>query len=330
MSQTSTEPAPLSQATPIDDADRSCQRAWGDAPLRNKVLSLLLVAVVGGCLVGLVEVHLGHRVWPLCIGLSALAVALGWLAHLWIIQPFDRLIQTARQLETMSSRSRSTPIPQLPLSRADEVGQIARVLHNVAASAVRDHFEATQLRRTLDHRVAAATKKATSKLRRIVMRDALTGLANRRFLNENLEPLVHSILTTGDELVCVMLDMDNFKLVNDTRGHAVGDGLLIFLAGLLRAITRDNDYVTRLGGDEFVVLMPACPLDRVTQLTDQLRALLRQHVGTVLPKGPAVDLSIGVASMKRDGLASGRELLEAADAKLYAAKHAGKGRTVGL
>jgi len=330
VSQIFTEPTPLSGATPIVGVDRNIQRTWGNAPLRNKVLCLLLLAVVGGSLVGLVEVRLGFRIWPLCIGLSVLAIALGWLAHLWIIQPFYRLIQVAQKLENLSCQDRSTSIPQLPLPRTDEIGQISRVLHNVANSALRDRFEAAQLRRTFDHRVATTTKKATSGLRRIVMRDALTGLANRRFLDENLEPLVHSILAAGDELVCVMVDIDNFKLVNDTQGHAVGDGLLIFLAGLFRAITRDNDYVARLGGDEFVVLMPSCPLDRVSRFTDQLRSLLLQHVRTALPEGPAIDLSIGVASLERDGFANGCELLKAADTELYAAKRAGKGRTFGL
>ncbi len=330
MSQIFTEPTPRSGATPIVGVDRNIQRMWGNAPLRNKVLFLLLLAVVGGSLVGLVEARLGFRIWPLCIGLSVLAIALGWLAHLWIIQPFYRLIQVAQKLENLSCQDRSTSIAQLPLPRTDEIGQISRVLHNVSTSALRDRFEAAQLRRTFDHRVATTTKKATSGLRRIVMRDALTGLANRRFLDENLEPLVHSILAAGDELVCVMVDIDNFKLVNDTQGHAVGDGLLIFLAGLFRAITRDNDYVARLGGDEFVVLMPSCPLDRVSRFTDQLRSLLLQHVRTVLPEGPAIDLSIGIASLERDGIANGCELLKVADTELYAAKRAGKGRTFGL
>lgn len=318
------------EATPIVGADRNIERTWGNAPLRNKVLFMLLLAVVGGSLAGLVEVRLGLRIWPLCIGLSVLAIALGWLAHLWIIQPFYSLIQVAQKLENLSCQDRSASIPQLSLSRTDEIGQISRVLHNVTTSALRDRLEAAQLRRTFDHRVATTTKKVTSGLRRIVMRDALTGLANRRFLDENLEPLVHSILAAGDELMCVMVDIDNFKLVNDTQGHAVGDGLLIFLAGLFRAIIRDNDYVARLGGDEFVVLMPSCPPDRVSRFTDQLRSLLRQHVRTVLPEGPAIDLSIGVASLERGGLANGCELLKAADTELYAAKRAGKGRTFGL
>ena len=122
-----------------------------------------------------------------------------------------------------------------------------------------------------------------------------------------------------------MIDMDNFKHVNDTQGHTVGDELLILLASLIRALTRPEDYAVRLGGDEFTVLMPGCSPGRSGQLLDRIRDLFAQHARTAMRIDPPPDLSAGIASLRRDGLDSGRRLLERADANLYAAKHAGKG-----
>ncbi len=89
--------------------------------------------------------------------------------------------------------------------------------------------------------------------------------------------------------------MDNFKAVNDTLGHAVGDELLVFLAGLIRDSKRREDYGVRLGGDEFVVLMAGCGLERAEAFGQRLITLFRQHTRIVVPKHLPVDLSIGVA-----------------------------------
>ena len=122
-----------------------------------------------------------------------------------------------------------------------------------------------------------------------------------------------------------MIDMDNFKHVNDTQGHTVGDELLILLASLIRALTRPEDYAVRLGGDEFAVLMPDCSPKRAGELLKRIRELFGQHTNTAMQIDPPPDLSAGIASLRRDGLDSGQQLLEMADANLYAAKHAGKG-----
>ena len=326
MDTAATESVP-SQTTPIDSS--KARRAWNDAPLRIKAFVLLFVGIVGGGLVGLVEVHLYHQIWPLSLGLSLLVIVLGWLANHWIFQPVENLLALIRRIAESGDTRDPEALKQLPVGREDEMGELARLIHLVTAVSIRDHNEINHLRRTLDDRIAQATKVATLKLHRLTMRDPLTGLGNRRFLEENLDPLVASVLASQADLACLMLDMDNFKQINDTWGHAEGDNLLVFLGGLIRATTRQKDYAVRLGGDEFVVLIPACSMDRIRHFAERLQALMRQHTHSQLPSELPVDISIGVATLHRDRIKNGQVLLEKADANLKAAKEAGKGCVVG-
>jgi diguanylate cyclase (GGDEF)-like protein len=203
-------------------------------------------------------------------------------------------------------------------------------MHRVHAAATRQHEEVGKLRRSLDHRIAQATRQATARLKQMALRDPLTDLGNRRFFDEHFPDLFETCRAANDDLACLLLDLDDFKQVNDTLGHAAGDELLIFLASLLRACIRREDYAVRLGGDEFVVLIPGCQARRVAQLAQQIRVLFGQHVRITLPDDLNPDLSIGVAMLARDGAVSPEQLLAQADANLYAAKKAGKGATAGV
>lgn len=296
-------------------------RAWEHVPLRTKVALLIIVAAVGGTVVGVVESHLGHAIWPMWLGLIGLVGGLVWLGRQWIWLPYERLL---RQIEKIDDQSRPARLRSLPMDRKDEVGRFARVVDRISTRSLRDYHEAKQLRRSLDHGVEQATRQATHQLRQMAMRDPLTNLGNRRFLEENLEPLLQSAWVSCTELVCIAIDMDNFKQVNDTLGHAAGDELLLFLSKLILGSKRQEDYGVRLGGDEFVVLMPGCSMSRAQEFCDRLVSLFRQQVRTVFPGDVQADLSIGIASLT-EGIATGRELLEAADANLYTAKRSGKG-----
>lgn len=307
---------------------RRRKRAWDDVPLRPKLGLLLALSATAGIGLGVVSQHTEHSVPVILGGLSVLACALLMLAHAWVQGPVDRLV---RWLDVQSRAETPLAIKNLPIERQDEIGRMAKAIYQIALTATRNHYDAQQLRRTLDHRVKAATAKATTQLRSEANRDPLTQLGNRRLLDEELDPLVGAARQSGTDLVCIMFDMDRFKQVNDHLGHGVGDEMLQLLAALLRSSIRHDDLAIRLGGDEFVVLMPGGTLERAVELADVTRTLFRQQSrASIGESGLRPDLSIGVASLNQTSAADGKALLEKADAALYQAKDAGRGRTVAL
>jgi diguanylate cyclase (GGDEF)-like protein len=307
-------------------APRRRKRAWDDVPLRPKLALLLALATTAGIGLGVMSQHTEHRVPLILGGLSVLACALILLAHAWVQGPIARLVCW---LDVQSRAETPLAIKNLPIEREDEIGRMAKAIYQIALTATRNHYDAQQLRRTLDHRVRAATAKATMQLRSEANRDVLTQLGNRRLMDEQLDPLIRAARQSGTDLVCLMFDMDRFKQVNDQLGHAAGDEVLQLMANLLRSSIRHDDLAVRLGGDEFVVLMPGGTTERAVELADSTRALFRQQSRALIgPTGPQPDLSTGVAALTSTGAADGKALLERADAALYQAKEAGRGRTV--
>lgn len=270
---------------------------------------------------------MGHPVWVLAGGLSMTTALLLWLGTLWTWGPVEQLAASVRRIHTQQEPG---PVRGLPIHQDDEVGRIARAFDHLMGWTMRGHYEARQLRRTMDHRVQGAIRKATINLEKLAFRDALTGLANRRFFDDSLEPLFDSAAEVGEDLICIVMDMDNFKQVNDRLGHAVGDELLNFLGRLILASIRADDAGVRLGGDEFVILMPGASIDRAGQLTYNLAALFSQHLAHRRAHVGQVSLSMGVASLRQDRPTSGRQLVHLADQRLYAAKRNGKGCIVGI
>lgn len=303
------------------------RRAWDDAPLRMKVMLLSVFAAAAGAGLGMVEARLGHLVWPVLLGLTVLVAGVSWLGQVWLAGPMDRLV---RQLELMARASRPSELKTLPVCRRDEVGRIAQSVQAIAATAVRNHHEARQLRQTLESRVTLQTNHAVRQLKQMAMRDPLTELGNRRFLDEHLEQLVKVSLASHTDLIAVLIDIDRFKAVNDTLGHAAGDELLVVIGGLIRAAVRHDDLTVRLGGDEFLALMPGAAMERVEAFAGALRKHVRRQVKVMHPRGPHADISVGIASLIADRCETGEQLVAAADARLYDAKRLGRGCTVGL
>jgi diguanylate cyclase (GGDEF)-like protein len=153
--------------------------------------------------------------------------------------------------------------------------------------------------------------------------DALTGLFNRRYLEEALERLLVRAAHDYTPLSILMLDVDHFKQFNDSYGHKAGDLILRALGQLLRTYTRPSDVACRYGGEEFIVIMPDAPLEVAVVRADELRQLFAdlevQYGGTSL----SATITIGVATFPNHGTDSDT-LLHAADQALYAAKAAGR------
>jgi diguanylate cyclase (GGDEF)-like protein len=146
--------------------------------------------------------------------------------------------------------------------------------------------------------------------------DALTGLYNRRVFEERLNDEQSRARRSGSPLTVLVLDIDCFKSINDTRGHAAGDEALRELAALFGRALREHDTVARIGGDEFAVILPGVAREEALSVATRIGALA---------KAAGLSLSIGGASVPNDTVDPG-SVLAMADANLYAAKRAGRGR----
>jgi diguanylate cyclase (GGDEF)-like protein/PAS domain S-box-containing protein len=153
-------------------------------------------------------------------------------------------------------------------------------------------------------------------LREQAIRDPLTGLFNRRFMEESMNQELARARRGNSGLGVIMLDIDKFKLLNDTHGHGAGDAALRGVARLLLENVRAGDVVCRFGGDEFVILLPGASLDAAVRKARQLDTQLKIQ---------RVECSTGVATYPDHG-ATGTQLLKAADTALYRAKTAGGAR----
>ena len=266
--------------------------------------------------------------WALQLIIAALTLAIGYLAnrqwHHW----------------TTSERQLGGLIPLIRKGEAaiDELNAVDGALHALIPhlqEVFRDirllKAQIGQMETEMSQKVARRTdalERTLGSLRRKASRDALTGLYNRRTLDEMLPQVFNQSRTNGGLLCLLMVDVDDFKLLNDTLGHAAGDMLLRDLGQLIRSSIREVDMGFRYGGDEFVIALPGCVrrdgetlCTRLISLTDGLTKPLR------VPRPPR--LSIGVIALDEvmpqlgdDPSATG--LLRLADEVLYNNKVARK------
>ena len=165
-------------------------------------------------------------------------------------------------------------------------------------------------------------RRHEAELERLVNREPLTGLLNRRRFEEELAAHIARAQRYGARAALLALDLDNFKSVNDSLGHSAGDELIVRVADLLRRRLRHSDIVARLGGDEFAVLLPEASAADARRVADALLLALRREAGAGLPR--RVTASIGIALVEAHTHASAQDVLMAADIALYDAKDEGR------
>jgi diguanylate cyclase (GGDEF)-like protein/PAS domain S-box-containing protein len=160
------------------------------------------------------------------------------------------------------------------------------------------------------------------------VRDPLTGLYNRRYMEETLYRELRRALRRQSSVAIIMLDVDNLKHINDTLGHPAGDAALRELAGLLRENVRHEDVASRYGGDEFILILPDMSKEVARQRAELVcRAAGAQKLQFEEQKATALRISAGVASFPENGLTPAA-VLQAADAALYRAKQQARGTAV--
>jgi diguanylate cyclase (GGDEF)-like protein len=169
-----------------------------------------------------------------------------------------------------------------------------------------------------------ARLNARESLHMQAIHDPLTGLYNRRYMEDALERMQAHAEKNRGTFGVVAIDIDRFKPVNDTFGHVAGDALLKAIASLLTSLVRGEDTVCRFGGEEFVILMPTISLDAAVQRAERIRTRLSElrveHEGRALPP---ITASLGVAGFPDHG-PRWTSVLEEADAALYQAKQSGR------
>lgn len=244
----------------------------------------------------------------------------------WMTRWFHRRV--AEPLRRISQSLHSTDQPRGGSSRVQwsELAEVEARFQELRAALIDAEERADRVQRVSQFEIESKQAQFNRKLRRESDKaniDALTGLCNRRFLNQELENTYDHAVREGQDLSVAMIDLDNFKTLNDTAGHKAGDELLRFVGELLRGTSRPEDCAARYGGDEFVVILPNTSIHHARLIIERLIKLFAQYASRdrFLRK---VTMSAGVASLHTTQAESGEDLMHKADQGLYAAKAGGK------
>ncbi len=171
-------------------------------------------------------------------------------------------------------------------------------------------------------------QKANERLEYLADTDGLTGLYNHRYFRQRIESEFERARRYSLPLSCLIMDIDNFKKINDTYGHLQGDTVLRGIAATALASTRKSDIVARYGGEEFVVIMTQTGYDGAKAQAERMLRDIRETVYEGLPEGTRITVSIGISVFDADTMLDCEALIRAADSALYVAKRAGKNRVV--
>jgi len=220
----------------------------------------------------------------------------------------------------LKADARLCMVPVIFLSGSSGPEEKVKGLNIGAVDFVTKPFDAFELRARVN--AALRTKQMQDLLIEHAQIDPLTGLANRRGLDERLAQEWARLLRHGGCLSVIMADLDDFKRVNDQFGHPAGDEVLRQVARLLADGCRESDMPARYGGEEFVVIAPETTAQAAADLAERLRMSICFRPLAVRGKAVEVTVSLGVAD--NEGLKTPEELVQAADEALYCAKSAGR------
>ena len=210
-----------------------------------------------------------------------------------------------------------------PIRDAELLARVRHIIRLNREAALRDARERELLA------VTRQLASANEALQRLSLQDGLTGIANRRHLDEYLDREWRRAIRSHAPLSVVMADIDNFKSYNDTYGHQAGDEALRRVAQAMGgSLHRAGDLVTRCGGEEFAVILPETPLEHAHRVAETLRLAVEslgiEHRGS--PVAPWLTISVGVASEVPERSSSAAALLGIADTAMYRSKNGGRNR----
>lgn len=283
------------------------------------------------------ETRQGYGSWALDVGeaglaleqLSAAAAAYDdadALARSGVMEPLSRALEAVGRPKDALVALRRYVAGQASLTSASDEARV-RVRLLELELGVAGEQEIAQLHALELSRTNRELRTEAERLEQLSLTDRLTGLPNRRELDERLGLEVERAHRHGRPLVLALLDLDRFKAVNDRFSHDVGDQVLVRVGRLLREHLRATDVAARWGGEEFALLLPETGMDEAAGVLERVRTVVAEADWSVIADGLSVTVSIGATSLTPDGSAA--DLLRQADRRLYAAKDAGRDRIVG-
>ena len=230
----------------------------------------------------------------------------------------EKLVENARQIELAKTMTEIAPVLKEVIGATRGMAEQSKSTGDELAAmrerAIATEVELAKLHKELD-RVSAQARH-----------DPLTGALNRKGMDEALERELSNVRRKETPLSVSLLDIDNFKKLNDAKGHATGDQALAHLASVARECMRPQDTLARYGGEEFVILMPDTPLDRGVEAMTRLQREMTTRFFLAGADKILITFSAGVAQLT-DG-ETGADAIKRADQAMYLAKRAGKNRVL--
>ena len=234
-----------------------------------------------------------------------------------ILQPIDAL---SRGAERIAKGQVDYEIP-MPVNSDDELGVLTHSFNSMMRALRSNQLEIENDRVRLEEK-NEELQRANEILAQLSITDGLTKLHNHRYFQDHLTREIKRVSRTNAPLSLILIDIDDFKLLNDTHGHAAGDEVLVSLAAIMNDSARESDLIARYGGEEFVILMPNTDLAGAVHLAEKVRMTVestRLIIGDSM-KPIDVTISLGVALFNGNR----REFFAEADKALYQAKDTGK------
>ena len=228
--------------------------------------------------------------------------------------------------ERFLDRARLSEVPLLILGAPMEPREWAQLLHEGASAFITTPIDADVLRAQVA--VFLRSKERHDQLRAQAVIDELTGVYNRRYLDEQLSARLAEAQRYNAPFSIGLVDIDHFKKVNDTYGHQVGDLVLAETADIIRQQMRKEDLLARYGGEEFAVMLPHTDRLGAAILAERVREAIAEHKFVVPSATVSITISMGLASFPLDEVEDDFSLLKLTDRRLYEAKRSGRNQTV--
>lgn len=328
---------PPADADPLADATEAPQHPFVEhlpARVTTTTRAILMTAAIASVAVFAVFVGVtrGVHLWVAAVTAIPIATGGGFLAAWALMLRPEWLAERDRQrmiqrIEAVAQADRDAAFDVLlAIDSKHELAEISHAVHRALSIAHRDRLEAIRLRREMNTLIEREARKQCNHLTALTITDELTGLANRRGFEQGLRELVERAFREDKELALLAIDLDHFKMLNDTCGHEKGDEALTIAGDLLQAHIRGHDLAGRMGGDELFIALYGVEGARAARVAERLIKLYSTHpAGRGLPC-PWPSMSIGIALLREDGAQSAAELRRFADQALYASKRAGRRR----